>query len=40
MKSSSVTRDTGRPRKTIGGVIEKDLDVNGWSIDMIYDRIF
>lgn len=28
-----------RPRKTLGEITKKDLDVNGLFIDMIYDRI-
>ncbi len=38
MEGSPIARDRGIPRKTIGETIKKDLDVNGLSIDMIYDR--
>ena len=38
MKGSLVTRGRGRPRKTIGETVKRDLNVNDLSINMIYDR--
>lgn len=38
MKGSSIARGRGRPRKTIGDTIKKDLEGNELSIDMIFNR--
>ncbi|KAM7467464.1 hypothetical protein LguiB_015026 [Lonicera macranthoides] len=38
MEGSLVVRGRGRPRKTIGETIKKDLEANGFTIDMIHDR--
>ena len=38
MEGSPITRGRGRPRKTIGETIERDLDINGLNINMVYDR--
>ena len=38
MDGSPIARGRGRPRKTISETIEKSLDFNGLSIDMVYDR--
>ncbi|KAM7524737.1 hypothetical protein LguiA_014639 [Lonicera macranthoides] len=38
MEGSLIGRGRGRPRKTIGETIKKDLEANGFTIDMIHDR--
>ena len=38
MKGSPIGRGRGRPRKIIYETIEKDLDFNSLSIDMVYDK--
>ena len=38
IEGSTLTRGRGRPRKTIGETVKKDLHVNGLNINMIYDR--
>lgn len=39
MDDSSIVRDRGRRRKTIGQIIKRDLDLNSLSSYMIHDRI-
>ena len=34
-----ITRGRGRPRKTIGETIKRDLNVNSLNINMIYDTV-
>lgn len=38
MDDSSIVRDRGRRRKTIGQIIKRDLDLNSLSSYMIHDR--
>ena len=38
MEGSAIGRVRERPRKTIDEIIKKDLDFNGLSIDMVYDK--
>lgn len=38
MKGILIARGRGIPRKTIGETINKDLDINGLSIDMVHDK--
>jgi len=38
MKESWVNRDRGRPKKTIRETIRKDLEVNEFDPNMVYDR--
>ncbi|KAK7258655.1 hypothetical protein RIF29_24237 [Crotalaria pallida] len=38
MEGTTRARGRGRPRKTIGETIEKDMAINALSKDMIYDR--
>lgn len=38
MDDSSIVRDRGRRRKTIGQIIKRDLDLNSLSLYMIHDR--
>ena len=45
MESSPITRDRRRPKKNkkkkklLGKTIKKDLDLHGWIVDMVYDKI-
>ena len=39
MEGSFIVIDRGKPRKTKGEIINKDLDFNGLFIDMVYNRI-
>jgi len=39
MEGSKITRDIGRPRKTIWETTKKDKEINEWDRDMVYDRI-
>ena len=34
-----IVKDKGRPRKFVQETIEKDLDLNDLSINMVYDKI-
>jgi len=38
MEDSQITRGRGRPRKAIRGTIRKDLEINEFDWDMIYDK--
>jgi len=38
MQDSQVTRDIGRPRKTIRETIKKDLEMNELDQNMVYGR--
>lgn len=38
MEDSPIANVRGRPRTTIGEIIERDLDYNGLNVNMIYDR--
>lgn len=38
-KDSLKDRGRGKPRKTKGGTIKKDSDLDGLSLDMIYNKI-
>jgi len=38
MEGSQISRDKGRPRKTIRETIEKNLEINQLDREMIYDR--
>ena len=38
MEGSLIARGRGRPRKTIGETIKRDLNVNDLNVNMIYDR--
>ena len=38
MESSLIVRGRGRPRKTIGETIKRDLNFNDLNVNMIYDR--
>ena len=33
-----IARDRGRPRKTMGKIIKKELNFNGLIVDMIYNK--
>jgi hypothetical protein len=38
MEGSQISRDEGRPRKTIRETIKKNLEINQLDRDMIYDK--
>ena len=38
MEGSLVTKGRGRPRKTVGETVKRDLNINGLNINMIYYR--
>ena len=39
IEGSPIVRGRERPKKTIGEIIKRDLDINGLNINMICDRI-
>ena len=39
LEDNPIMRGKGKPRKAIGEAIKKELDLNGLSIDMVYNRI-
>ena len=39
MEGSNVTRGRGKPRKTIGETVKRDLHVDSLTINTIYDRV-
>jgi len=38
MEDSQIIRGRGKPRKTIGETIKKDLEINELDRNMVYDR--
>ena len=38
IEGSPIARDSGRPRKSIGETIKRDLEFNGLNVNMIHDR--